>query len=165
MTQPPLRFRPHHFLCALGFAGRGYSDAFTDNMDQIVTGTLRAPGGDATEIAVVGAADDICAPCPRRRGALCEAQAKIETIDARHATALGLRAGDRLTWGAAKARIRANIAPGDLATLCDGCQWLRLGLCEAALSRLHAGHAKAAPDASGLACLSLFSLSRISRAP
>ena len=148
---PPLRFRPHHFLCATGFAGRGYSDGFTANMHRIVADTLRAAGGAATVIEVVGAADDICAPCPRRRGALCEAQAKIEAIDARHAMALGLRAGDRLTWGAAQARIRARVAPGDLATLCAGCQWLSAGLCEAALARLHAAHEKAAPDPSGTA--------------
>ena len=144
---PPLRFRQHHFLCATGFAGRGYSDGFTANMARLI-GTLRAPGGAATVIEVVGAADDICAPCPRRRGALCEAQAKIEAIDARHAAALGLRAGDRLTWGAAKARIRASVAPGDLATLCAGCQWVSAGLCEAALARLHAAHEKAASDGS-----------------
>ena len=66
----PLRYRPHHFLCSLGFEGKGYSDAFTANMDAIVMGRLRASGGDAIEIRVVGAADDICGPCPKRRGSL-----------------------------------------------------------------------------------------------
>ena len=139
-STPEIRFRPHHFLCALGFQGRGYSDTFTANMADIVQGRLRAAGGDATPITVVGANDDICAPCPKRRGHLCTSQEKIATLDARHAHALGLRPGDRLTWGEARARIRANVQPGALAHLCKGCEWLSLGLCETALRTLHAGN-------------------------
>ncbi|MCX7646433.1 MAG: DUF1284 domain-containing protein [Rhodobacteraceae bacterium] len=133
-----VRFRPHHFLCALGFVGKGYSDRFTANMAAIVEGRLRAPGGAATAIEVVGRLDDICAPCPRRAGALCSVQAKIDRLDAAHAAALGLAPGDRIRWGEALARIRARVRPGDLARLCAGCEWLELGLCEAALARLHA---------------------------
>jgi hypothetical protein len=132
-----VRFRPHHFLCALGFAGRGYSDSFTDNMTGIVEGRLRAPGGDETTIEVVGELDDICAPCPRREGAGCSVQARIDRLDSAHAAALGLSPGDRLTWGEAQARIRARVRPGSLAQLCAGCGWLAAGLCEAALARLH----------------------------
>ncbi len=145
MTRPSLSFRPHHFLCALGFAGKGYSDVFTANMARIVDRTLRAPGGAETVIAVTARADDICAPCPKRRGQGCASQARIDGLDARHADALGLRPGDRLTWGAARARMRAHVPPGALARLCAGCQWLELGLCEAALARLHA-EAEEPPD-------------------
>lgn len=137
MTDAPLRYRPHHFLCSLGFEGKGYSDAFTANMGAIVEGRLRAPGGDATVIEVTAAADDICAPCPRRRGAGCEAAAKIADLDAAHAAMLNLVTGERLTWAEAKARIRAHVPPGSLARLCAGCEWEPLGLCEAALARLH----------------------------
>lgn len=135
---PPVRYRPHHFLCSLGFEGKGYSDGFTANMTAIVIGRLRAEGGEATVIEVVAAADDICAPCPRRRGEGCEAQGRIDRLDAAHAFALNLAPGDRLTWGEAKARIRASVPSGSLRRLCAGCEWEPLGLCEAALARLHA---------------------------
>ncbi|MDM8165466.1 DUF1284 domain-containing protein [Roseovarius sp.] len=138
MSDTPLRYRPHHFLCSLGFQGKGYSDGFVANMSGIIDGRLRAPGGDDVEIEVVGAADDICGPCPKRRGQLCESQSKIATLDARHARALGLFAGSRLTWGEAKRRIVKRVPPGALASLCAGCQWLELGLCESALDELHA---------------------------
>ena len=46
----PLRYRAHHFLCSLGFQGKGYSEVFTANMTAIVMGRLRTPAGDATEI-------------------------------------------------------------------------------------------------------------------
>lgn len=133
----PVRLRPHHLMCALGYQGKGYSAEFTANMTALVLGGLRAPGGDATLIAITGTADAICAPCPSRRGEGCEAQARIDRLDAAHAAALGLAPGASLTWGEAKARIRARVAPGDLSRLCSGCQWLSLGLCEAALAALH----------------------------
>lgn len=134
---PPLRYRPHHFLCSLGFQGRGYSPDFTANMTAIVVGRLRAAGGDDTVIEVTGTADAICAPCPKRLGDGCEAQGRIDRLDRAHAAALDLAPGDRLTWGEARARIRASVAPGSLKTLCAGCEWERYGLCEAALRRLH----------------------------
>lgn len=134
---PPVRYRPHHLLCSLGFQGKGYSPAFVANMAAIVDDRLRAPGGDDVVIEITGETDDICAPCPRRRGTLCEAQPHIAALDARHARALGLFAGTRLTWGEAKHRIRKRVPPGGLKNLCTGCQWLDLGVCERALAALH----------------------------
>ncbi|WP_343081993.1 DUF1284 domain-containing protein [Ostreiculturibacter nitratireducens] len=138
MTRGALRFRPHHFLCALGFEGKGYSEEFTANMTEIVMDRLRRPEGGAEVIEVTCEADDICIPCPSRRGVGCESTARITTLDKAHAGALGLSAGDRLSWGEALDRIRENVPPGSLSTLCAECQWLPLGLCEAALARLHA---------------------------
>ena len=130
-------FRPHHFLCALGFAGKGYSDDFTANMARIIA-QLRAPGGGGVEIKVTFQADSICAPCPHKRGLSCSKAAKIAALDQRHARALSLTDGDCLTWAHAQARIVAQVPPGSLAQLCFGCQWLELGLCEATLTTLHA---------------------------
>ena len=135
--KPVVRYRPHHFLCSLGFEGKGYSEAFTANMTAIVMGRLRAAGGDATLIEVTPATDDICAPCPKRRGPDCATQDKIATLDAAHAAALDLQPGLRLTWGQAQARIRASVPPGSLKTLCKGCEWEPYGMCERALARLH----------------------------
>lgn len=136
-ARSPLRYRPHHFLCSLGFEGKGYSEGFTANMTAIVMGRLRAAEGDAVMIEVTCGADDICAPCPKRRGRLCSSQDKIKTLDRAHAAALRLSPHETLSWGAAKARIRAHVPPGSLKALCAGCEWEALGLCEAALKRLH----------------------------
>jgi hypothetical protein len=133
----PIRYRPHHFLCSLGYEGKGYSDAFTANMDAIVMGRLRAVAGDATLIEVTGATDDICAPCPKRRGRHCTSEQKIKVLDRAHAAALNLTPRETLSWGEAKTRIRENVPPGSLKTLCQGCEWEPYGMCEAALARLH----------------------------
>jgi uncharacterized protein len=133
----PVRYRPHHFLCSLGFEGKGYSDRFTANMSAIVMGRLRAADGDATVIEVTRGLDDICAPCPHNRGHACDVQAKIDRLDTTHAAALSLGDGHSLTWGQAKARIRSQVPPGSLTALCAGCEWEPYGMCEAALARLH----------------------------
>lgn len=133
----PVKYRPHHFLCSLGFEGKGYSDKFTTNMAAIVMGRLRAPDGDATVIEVVAKTDDICAPCPKRIGTLCISQPKINALDKAHGAAINIVPGDRLTWGEAQTRIRQNVPPGSLKSLCAGCQWAEYGMCEAALARLH----------------------------
>jgi len=135
-----IRFRPHHFLCALGFQGKGYSESFTANMAKIVD-RLRGPGGGDVVLQVTMQADAICAPCPHKRGMGCQKSTKISALDTRHAAALGLTNGDDLTWADAQARIRAQVAPGDLASLCAGCAWLELGVCEDALARLHTQNA------------------------
>ena len=131
-----ITFRPHHFLCSLGYQGNGYDDEFTANMDKVVTAGLHQPGGDDTVITVVRQADAICAPCPHRRGQGCASQDKIDGLDQRHADRLHLKDGEDLTWGAAKDRIAAHVQSGDLAVLCQGCQWLEFGVCEEALARL-----------------------------
>jgi uncharacterized protein len=131
----PLRYRPHHFLCSLGFEGKGYSPDFTANMTAIVMGRLRAEAGAAVEIEVTFAADDICTPCPARIGQGCESQGKIEKLDQAHAAALGLTAGDRLRWGEALQRMRA-LPEGILSEICAPCQWLAYGMCARALARL-----------------------------
>ena len=133
----PIQFRPHHFLCALGFEGKGYSEEFTESMAALVEGELRAPGGEQVLIEVVEGADAICGPCPSRRGRGCANDEKIARLDAAHARALGLRTGDRLSWGEALARICA-LPESALQEICAPCQWLQLGMCEAALKRLHA---------------------------
>lgn len=137
---PPLRYRPHHFMCSLGFEGKGYSEAFTSNMTAIVMGRLRSLNGDATQIEVIGELDDICMPCPKRRGQICGTQEKIEALDSAHSAILGLEVGDRLSWGEALERIRAKVAPGSLKGMCRGCEWEAFGMCETALARLHGKH-------------------------
>ena len=135
-----ITFRPHHFLCSLGYQGKGYDDAFTANMDAIVTEGLHQEDGDDTIITVTREADVICGSCPHRRSKGCASQEKIDGLDSRHAERLQLNDGDVLSWGGAKGKIKAYLRKGDLSELCEGCQWLELGLCEDALAKLIDGH-------------------------
>jgi len=131
----PLKLRPHHFLCALGFEGRGYSSLFIENFRQIVD-CLRSPQGDAYLIEVIDETDSICLVCPNRRGSACLSQKKIESLDQRHGEALDIKSGDILSWGEAKTKISQNISRSVFHQICKGCLWKKEGFCEAALIKL-----------------------------
>ncbi|MEL7184298.1 MAG: DUF1284 domain-containing protein [Pseudomonadota bacterium] len=123
-------------LCALSFEGKGYDSAFVANMAHIVWGQLQSTNGSKTPVRITGQADSICAPCPRRRDMGCDVQDKIDTLDARHGAALGLAPGDQVTWGDCVDRVVAQVEPDDLDHLCQGCEWLDLGVCKAAVAQL-----------------------------
>ena len=131
-----LQLRPHHLLCALAFQGKGYSPVFIKNMRRIVN-RLRARGGDQVRIKMAEGLDPICAPCPYRLGNVCEKQGRTSRLDAAHAEALLLAPGDVLTWGEAKQRIVQRVSPAKLQKICKGCAWLSMGMCTAALHKLH----------------------------
>lgn len=128
-------FRPHHFLCAYNFQGKGYNPAFVDNFNQIMH-QLRSHQGDHTLIEVVLETDDICSPCPHRRARRCQKQTKIERIDHRHAQALNVQPGDQLTWGQAKQRMQHSIDIPTFHHICAGCEWKKLGICEQGVVKL-----------------------------
>lgn len=130
-----IKFRPHHFLCSLGFAGKGYSDEFVANYSRIVE-QLRGPLGDETKLKVVEQTDSVCAPCPHRRGTLCETQEKIEILDKAHAEILNLVPGEILTWGEAKQRIKNHMTLEKFDQACAPCSWKQLGVCQEALEKL-----------------------------
>jgi len=123
-------YRPHHFFCTLGFQGKGYSKDFIKNFS-----TIKQDLTDDSILKVTLETDDICAPCPHRRGSLCDKQSKIEILDQAHAKALGLSEGDEITWKEAQSRL-ASLSLVDHHHICQGCNWLDHGLCAKALQDL-----------------------------
>jgi hypothetical protein len=130
-----LKYRPHHFLCTLGFQGKGYSPSFVENF-QSIADHLRGPDGDEALIEVVGATDSICQPCPNRTGTTCTSESKIRVLDDAHQQMLGLRVGEILTWGQAQQRIAERVDTDSFHRACAPCAWKSLGVCEAALEEL-----------------------------
>jgi uncharacterized protein len=137
-----LKYRPHHFLCTLGFIGMGYSPEFIQNFEKIVS-ILKKPDGDDTEIKVIFTADSICIPCPNKRDDGCKSQARINRLDKAHATALQIKDGDTLTWSEAKKRIAKNISLDEFNKICAPCPWKQHGVCEKALE--NNSHSKKIP--------------------
>jgi hypothetical protein len=129
-----MQFRPHHFLCTLCYTGKGYSPAFVRNYNKIAQ-HLNAEGGEKTPIEVVPHTDSICHPCPHKRDLACESQAVIADLDAKHADALGLQAGDILTWEQAKQRIAERMTLEKFEHTCATCSWKKFGICEEILTK------------------------------
>src|SRR6185437_8156164 len=128
-----LKFRPHHFLCTVGYQGKGYSKEFVENYDRIAADLKESgPAGDDTVIEVVAKTDSICAPCPSKRGDLCETQNKIDQLDRAHAKILALQTGERLTWKEAKERIAEHFSDEAFESACGPCSWKPFGICKKA---------------------------------
>lgn len=130
-----IKFRPHHFLCTLGFQGTGYSPQFVANY-QVIVDQLNNPAGDNTPITVVEHTDSICAPCPNKHDLLCTTQTKITALDNAHAEILNIKTGDVVTWGEAKQKIANHMNLEQFHKACAICSWKELGVCEQALKNL-----------------------------
>lgn len=135
--EPEMTFRPHHFMCAVGYVGMGYSPEFTKNFTKL-TDRLRGPEGDSVVIEVTPVTDSICEPCPNRRGELCTTQEKIDRLDRAHTSVLGWRSGERVTWGEVQSHIRKNVGRKEFDQMCEGCGWKPSGVCEKALRAIGA---------------------------
>lgn len=132
-----IELRPHHFLCTLGFEGKGYSEDFVRGYAEIAD-RLRAPdgSGDLIPLRVTSATDAVCAPCPNRRGTRCATEPKIRSLDQGHAAVLGLAPGQTLTWAEAKRRIAERMTDEAFERVCAPCSWKPLGACKAALQQI-----------------------------
>lgn len=131
-----LSFRPHHFLCTLGFQGMGYSPGFIENYTDIVEALQ---DNEELPIEVVAGADSICWACPHQGGGVCTTEEKIKGLDARHAQILNINPGDVLTWRMGKGRLKEHMTMSAFHKACEGCQWKSQDVCEEALKTLHNG--------------------------
>jgi hypothetical protein len=128
-----LSFRPHHFLCTLGFQGKGYSPEFIKNYTQVVEGLQE---NEELPIEVVASNDSICQACPHKGVTRCRQEEKIHLLDTRHSQVLSIFPGDHLTWKEGKERLKKKMTMEAFHQACAGCQWKSLGVCETALVNL-----------------------------
>lgn len=129
-----LKFRPHHFMCTLGFEGMGYSANFVDNYHSISQMLQSAP---LTKIKIVASQDDICKACPHidyKQG--CNSYTKVNYIDQQHLGILGFKVADIVTWQQAKDQIKLKMTTKKFKFACASCEWQVYGVCEKALIRL-----------------------------
>ncbi|WP_425088645.1 DUF1284 domain-containing protein [Stappia sp.] len=123
-----IELRPHHLLCSLTYAGKGYSDAFTRSYDRIVA---RLNAGET--VRIVEGPDALCAPVV---AAEAEPHCFGDSVTRRDRDALEslegllrrrIAVGDDLALDAATtARLREAFASGAIRQACDGCQWSHL---------------------------------------
>lgn len=122
-----IHLRPHHLLCLLTYAGKGYSADFVQNYDRIAA---RLSAGE--EIEIVDGPDDICAPLLTEDAPHCRRDSVVER-DALAARDVGALLGLEITLGvrlvidaARLTRLRAGFARGESRLACLGCDWADL---------------------------------------
>jgi len=123
-----IRLRPHHLLCMLTFAGKGYSPDFIANFERI---TARIASGNQT-IEITFAPDDICAPLLTDASCHCR-DASVSERDTLAAESLAqllqqpIESGTQITLTAATLdRLRQAFRAGTIRRACHGCQWVPL---------------------------------------
>lgn len=126
-------FRPHHFLCTLGFQGKGYSPDFVENYGEIASALEKNPN---LSIRVVESEDSICRACPHQTDRGCAEEDKISLLDGRHLQVLKIKGGEIFSWAHMKQRLKTHMTLEAFHRACAGCVWKSLGVCEAALRAL-----------------------------
>ncbi|MBY0223183.1 DUF1284 domain-containing protein [Sporosarcina aquimarina] len=127
-----IKLRGHHIFCLLGYRGMGYSEEYAENMTKIQI-TLRTQPD--TLIQIIKGPDHLCAKFPEGQPYHCEDKG-IYVRDSEILKRLGLTFSDVLPWREVERRIRVEILPSDIATICETCSWRSLGYCEEGVERV-----------------------------
>lgn len=121
----PLRLRPHHFLCMLTYAGKGYTPRFVRGYDRVIAEMQRG-----RPVELIAGADDICAGLAgSRQRAHCHSKdVKIRdahTLREFRARRLALKPTAPITKARLQ-RLRKAYAENRIRGACAGCSWKRL---------------------------------------
>lgn len=118
--------RPHHLLCTQGYSGKGYSDGFVENMNQL---TARLRSGEPVTIRLTFSTDDLCTSCPHMLGTdLCDTNEKVKRFDRKVVEYFQLEEKEYIYQELVE-KIRREITPEMLEDICDGCGWYPVSAC------------------------------------
>ena len=121
MEETIIRLRPHHALCLRHFVGKGYDEAFVENMTAI---HRRLNSGQRQRVQIILHRDSLCQACPHDVDYACETEEKVRYLDAAVADACNLRSGQWLSWQELCDLIdRHMMAHGQMPACCQVCEW------------------------------------------
>lgn len=113
------KLRPHHGLCIQFFEGKGYSDSFISNMNNMIDDL-----NDTTSILITMDMDYVCACCPNNNDQICKTQEKVLRFDEKVAELCRLKAGQCITYSEFRKIIIQNVILDDkMKTVCKECKW------------------------------------------
>lgn len=122
-------FRPHHLLCVLNYIGKGYSDDFIRNYDDIVA-KINAGQRD---IEIVRGPDDICGPCLNESFCHCRDEHKHLEDVATLPELQSVTGLENLDFGSVFVltddiiqNLRAEFKAGRIRRGCQNCEWFDL---------------------------------------
>lgn len=123
-----MKLRAHHLLCTVLYEGKGYSDAFVENMNQVVD-MLRKD----TSVHIIKAPDTICAHCPNAKSdggcELDDENELIEDIDSYIIEVLGLEEDREYKSKDLYKLALQNIKKEHFTKCCNSCRWHECGIC------------------------------------
>lgn len=132
-----MQIRAHHIFCIQGFIGKGYSEQFIENMENIIVKLNRCN----PLIEVTNAPDCICTACPRLeiidsqstndkiKLIGCEVETKVKMLDKKVADALGIDFEEHYRYSELLKKMK-YIDEEKFNNICSKCQWYSLGYCK-----------------------------------
>lgn len=142
-----MRLRVHHLLCSALYVGKGYSEAFCENMQKVVTwlwgplsGLEEEAGegesesilceGEKREIRLITEPDNICKACPNLGDNGCKLDDDhVVSKDAALAQALGLETECVYSAEELLHTVGSNLTAEIFKDSCHNCDWYEQGVC------------------------------------
>lgn len=112
------KLRPHHGLCIHNFVGKGYSEAFIENMFAVTAHLKQCP---EQKIQLVVSEDVLCKRCPHHQNG-CVSGQKVRQMDRMVLQQLKLAQETTLSWEEYTQKIKRDITR-PTASICKSCQW------------------------------------------
>lgn len=126
-----MRLRPHHLLCTQSYSGKGYDDAFVENMNQIVE---KLRGEDPVPVEIVFSTDDLCACCPNMLGTdHCKDNEKVKYYDRKVTEYFNIEEKTYIYQDITR-EIREKMTPEMLCDICGNCEWYPVSACRKVLT-------------------------------
>ena len=122
LPSPLASLRPHHALCLLFFEGKGYSQAFVENMWAVA-------GEPSHVVQITPGCDTLCQACPHNQDGICDDEAKVSLFDERALNLTGslLDEEQPIPLNELCLSVYENILQqGKLAEVCGECEWADL---------------------------------------
>ena len=128
-----MRLRVHHLLCSALYAGRGYSEAFCENMQHVVEWLWNSSYAQKKErkVMLVSGPDQVCSACPNLTADGCSLEDdQVVGKDIRLAQALQLETQKVYAVSGLLAQVSQNLTEDIFETSCKKCDWYEMGLCD-----------------------------------
>ncbi|MEF9959269.1 MAG: DUF1284 domain-containing protein [Niameybacter sp.] len=121
-----LKLRPHHINCIFFYEGRGYSQKFVENMDQVVAYLLEH---FEQNIILEKSIDHLCKDCPNLVEAVCKNDSKIELLDKETLKQYNLQEQQVYTFKEIVENIYSHYNEHTFSKICSSCEWYKQGVC------------------------------------
>lgn len=122
-----LHLRPHHLLCLLFYEGKGYDEAFVQNMDRLIA---HLHHHQMAQVLLTDGEDYICSCCPQRmENGQCVSNQKVEMLDQRVIDTFHLKIGQYYDYHHLTHQLSKLLNEDNFKKICSECEWYKQGIC------------------------------------
>lgn len=119
MQKDVIKIRAHHGLCFCYFMGKGYSNAFIENMTDVKKRLEENP-----LVYITTQEDIVCSKCPNNMKGICKTEEKVRKYDKQVLSKCHISDGDILPYENFNRLINQNILQrNQRKEICHDCQW------------------------------------------